>query len=170
MLEAANRVLSNLDRSFDTSKRCKRKAKDEMQSLFKGKRSKTPAKAWKHVFVCLAYCHQTRVPTTDVEKDDLLKAGLGEKEICFNDLEIGAEEFRQVMHEHYPSLQNSGDFEFFKCVPNSRTLEKLSSSCLSSPSMLKRRVGSAKTYIKPIQKDLSMTAVFDLPGGVRPSI
>ena len=71
------------------------------------------------------------------------------------------------MHEHYPSLQHSGGFEFFKCV---RTLEKLSSSCLSSPSVLKRRVGSAKIYIKPIQKDLSMTAIVDLPGGVRPSI
>ena len=34
----------------------------------------------------------------------------------------------------------------------------------------KRRVESAKIYIEPIQKDLSMTAVFYLPGGVRPSI
>ena len=52
--------------------------------------------AWKHKFLCLAYCDQTRIPTTDVEKDDLLQAGLGEKEI-FKDIDIDAEEFRDVI-------------------------------------------------------------------------
>ena len=54
----------------------------------------------------------------------------------------------------------------YRCIPNTRNLEKLSATTLSSPSMLKSRVDNAKTYIKPIQRDLDLTAVFDLPGGV----
>lgn len=47
--------------------------------------------AWKHRFVCLAWKDQGRVPTTDTEKDDLMKAGLGEKTIEFSSLDMSAE-------------------------------------------------------------------------------
>ena len=40
-----------------------------------------------------AYRDQHRIPTTDVEKNDLLQAGLGEKEIIFSDLNLSAEGF-----------------------------------------------------------------------------
>ncbi len=83
-----------------------------------------------------------------MEKDDLFKAGLGEKEICFN-LDMEADSFRQVLFDHYQNLQNGGGFEFFKCHANTRKLEKLSSACLSSPAVLKRRAGSSTTYIRP---------------------
>ena len=91
-----------------------------------GKKSKNQ-NAWKHKFLCLAYCDQTRIPTTDVEKDDLLQAGLGEKEIIFKDIDIDAEEFRD---ENYPALQNGGGFQFYRCIPNTRNLEKLSATTL----------------------------------------
>ena len=45
--------------------------------------------------VCLAYHDQRKIPATDIEKDDLLQAGLGEKEIEIDDLVLGADEFRQ---------------------------------------------------------------------------
>ena len=63
----------------------KRQAKREVKKLFnhtpcaKRKRKDLGSVQWKHKFVCLAYRDQHRIPTTDVEKDDLLQAGLGEK-------------------------------------------------------------------------------------------
>ena len=122
---------------------------------------------WKHRFVCLAYCDQYKIPTTDVEKDDLLQAGLGEKEIEFESLDLDADEFRKVLFNVYPQLETAGGFQFFKCVQNSRRLEPLSTVTLSSPGMLKSRVGNSRTYIRPIQKDLDLSAVFNLPKGVR---
>ena len=80
----------------------------------------------------------------------MLQAGLGEKEIIFKDIDIDAEEFRNVIYENYPALQNGGGFQFYRCIPNTRNLEKLSATTLSSPSMLKSRVNNAKTYIKPM--------------------
>lgn len=129
----------------------KRKAKDEVASLFRKKSNVVPKKcAWKHKFVCLAYHDQHRIPTTDTDKDDLLQAGLGEKDIEFEDLDLNTNEFRDVLYDHFPSLKGGG-FQFFKCAPNSRLLEQLSSTTLSSPSMLKSRVGNARTYIRPLQ-------------------
>ena len=121
---------------------------------------------WKHKFVCLADRNQQRIPTTDTEKDELLMAGLGEKEIAFTDMELTAVEFRDLLYFHYPSLQDGGGFQFFKCMPNSRTLVSLSKTTLSSPAMLKARVGNSRTYIRPIQKNLDLTPTVELPGGV----
>ena len=93
-------------------------------------------------------------------------AGLGEKEIEFFDLELSAAEFRDLLYRHFPTLQEGGGYQFFKCVANSRYLEQLSTTTLSSPAMLKSRVGNARTYIRPIQKNLKLTQVIELPGGV----
>jgi len=116
--------------------------------------------------VCLAWHNQRRLPTTDREKDELIMAGLGEKEIEFFDLNIDAGEFREILYQHYPNLQNGGGYKFYKCTPNTRILECLSPATLSSPDVLKARVGNARTYIVPLQKDLDLTPVVELPGGV----
>ena len=117
--------------------------------------------------MCLAYCDQYKIPTMDVEKDDLLQAGLGEKEVEFVSLDLDADEFRKVLYRAYPQLENAGGFQCFKCVQNSRRLEALSSVTLSSPALLKSRVGNARTYIRPIQNDLDLSIIFNLPKGVR---
>ena len=122
---------------------------------------------WKHRFVCLAYRDQSKIPTTDTEKDDLLKAGLGEQIIEFDDLDMDANAFREVLLEAYPQLKDAGCFVFFKCAANSRALEPLSQVVLSSPRMLKDRVGTARTYIRPVQRDMDLSAVFRLSKGVR---
>ena len=139
--------------------------KDEVSFLFNKKRSK--GSVWKHRFVCLAYRDQVKIPTTDTDKDDLLKAGLGEKLIEFDDLDMDANGFREVILDAYPQLKNAGGFTFFKCAVNSRALEPLSQIVLSSPRMLKDRVGTARTYIRPVQRDMDLSAVFQLPKGVR---
>lgn len=148
----------------------KRKAKEEVSQLFnysKRKKSEATKKIqWKHKFVCLAYREQTRIPTTDVEKDDLLQAGLGEKEVKFYDVDMNAEQFREVLFEHFPRLRHAGGFQLCKCMPNSRKMEVLSKYAHSSPECLKQRVGNARTYIRPLQKDSDISAIFNLPDGV----
>ena len=170
VLAAADRCLSIFSKlNHDPTKsKLKRKAKEEVSSLFakKSKKGQSSKCIWKHKFICLAYHNQSRIPTTDVDKDDLLRAGSGEKEIEFHNLDIDADEFRDLLYQHFLSLKDGGGFEFFECGANSRNLEKLSSTTLSSPAVLKSRVGSTRTYIRPLQTDLDMSAVFDLPDGV----
>ena len=143
----------------------KRNIKDELSSLFRTKKKKSDS-AWKHRFVCLSNVQQTRIPTTDEEKDILLKADLGEKEVLFERLEMDSTEFREVLYEMFPKLREGGGFQFFKCGANSRLLEPLSVTTLSSPKLLKSCVGYSRTYIKPLQKNLSLTPVVSLPEGV----
>lgn len=82
-----------------------------------------------------------------MEKDDLLEAGLGEKVIEFPSLEASAEQFKDLLHSAYPKLQDGGGFELCRCLPNSRMLEPLTAIALSSPAILKERVGNSRTYI-----------------------
>lgn len=139
---ATSKCLLALKRIKTEGTQRKRKAK-EVSSLFKKKSNKGGGSGkcvWKHRFVCLAYCDQYKIPTTDVEKEDLLQAGLGEKEVEFVSLDLDADEFRKVLYRAYPQLENAGGFQFFKCVQNSQRLEPLSSVTLSSPALLKSRV------------------------------
>ena len=53
-----------------------------------------------------------------------------------------------------------------KCKSNGHFFEPLSSLCLTSPRILQDRIGNAQTYILPLQKDLDLTAVVELPIGV----
>ena len=151
VLDAADKAITAIRKARFESKSAsrKRKVKDEVSFLFNKKKAK--GSVWKHRFVCLAYRDQYKIPTTDTDKDDLLKAGLGEKVIEFDDIDIDANDFRQVILEAYPQLKNAGGFTFFKCAPNSRTLEPLSQIVLSSPRLLKEHVGTARTYVRPVQ-------------------
>ena len=102
----------------------------------------------------------------DVEKDDLLEAGLGEKLIEFPSLEASPEQFKDLLYSANPKLQDGGGFELCRGLRNSRMLEPLTTIALSSPAVLKERVGNARTYIRPLQCDLNMDTVFGLPKGV----
>ena len=150
----------------------KRQSKQEVTKLFnyatpaKRKKKVKASTEWKHKFSCLAYRGQIRIPTTDVEKDDLLQAGLGEKEISFHDMNASAEEFRDIICGEFPQLKKAGGFQLCKCKPNSRELEILSTFAHDCPGNLKQRVGNAKTYIRPLQKDMDLSVVFNLPDGV----
>ena len=136
----------------------KKSVVSEMKSLF-GNRGGKRKVAWKHSFVCLALRNQTKVPTSDQEKDELFEAGLWEKEIPFSSLDLDAQGFRDVILEHFPKLRDGGGYQLCKCLPNSRRLEPLSVLVQSSPQMLKQRVGSTRTYIRPLQRDLDLSQV-----------
>jgi len=152
-------------------------ARNELESAFEKKRDndsklastskKAKRAAWKHQFVCLAYCQQKKVPTTKGEREKLFEAELGRKEIEFPTLEMDASAFREVLYEAYPKLREGGGFRLCRCIPNSRELEPLSMHVLSSPHLLKEMVGQARTYIVPLQRDLDLTPSVDIPGEVR---
>ena len=56
--------------------------------------------AWKHRFVC----DQAKIPTTDLEKDELLQAGLGEKLVEFGNIDMDGEQFRDHLYSVFPKL------------------------------------------------------------------
>ena len=144
----------------------RKRLKSELASAFSSYSKKKKTCAWKHRFVCLGLRDQPMIPTTDVEKDDLLTAGLGEKVVEFPCLEASGEELKEVLYSAFPKLEDGGGFQLCRCIPNSRNLEVLSSVALSSPAMLKERVGNSRTYIQPLQRDLDMDVIFGFPEGV----
>ena len=145
----------------------KKNVKKEMGSLFPSKKPKVEkCIVWRHRFNCLAYRDQLRIPTSDADKDELFRAGLGEKEIEFDNLDMSQEEFKESYCQLFRSSGKGGGFQFLKGLPNSRKLETLSMAVHSSPGHLKQRVGNARTYIRPVQRDLDLTATSDIPDGV----
>ena len=168
LMKAADRALNALRgmRSGLSVGKDKRKMKSEMHKLFpQCKKRKTCV--WKHRFVCLAYRDQEKIPTTDGEKDDLLQAGLGEKAVEFSSLDCSAEEFREILYDCFPKLRDGGGYQLCRCLSNSRKLEPLTALVCSSPAVLKDRVGNARTYIRPLQRDLDMDSVYDITSMVR---
>ena len=115
-MKAADRVMNALKgmRRGLKVKGEKRKLKSEIGKLFP-QCKKAKKFAWKHRFVCLAYCDQHKIPTTDVEKDDLLEAGLGEKVVEFPSLDATAEEFREVLYDVFPKLKEGGGYQLCRC-------------------------------------------------------
>ena len=73
-----------------------------MNYLFKKKR--TEGTSWKHQFACLVTRDQDHISTIDVEKDDLFRAGLGEKNAEFDDIDMDANSYRDVILKAYPQL------------------------------------------------------------------
>lgn len=124
------------------------------QFSFPEKKNKS---SYTHRFICLNKCNQKTVPL-DKEKNILLEAGLGEKTITIPDVDIGSEEFRDLLFEEFPKLREGGGFMFAKCRSNSRMLEPLPSLCLTTPRVLRDRVGSVRTFIIPLQKDLDIAS------------
>ena len=89
----------------------------------------------------------------------LLEAGLGEKKVFIPDVDASGEEFRLVLFKAYPKLKDAGGYAFGKCKANSKYIELLSSFCLTSPKVLRSRVGNSRTYIIPLQRNLDLAPV-----------
>ena len=94
----------------------RKRVKHEMSSLFRSKRSKSQKHVWRHKFCCLAYTDQDKSPTFEAEKEELYQAGLGEKEISFEDVDVSQEEFHEIIQSNFPRLRDSGGFRFLKGV------------------------------------------------------
>ena len=111
-LDALKRMKAKRNASSHTERK---RVKQEMSNLFCSRRPRTLKKcAWQHKFYCLAYTDQDKSPTCEALKDELFRAGLGEKEISFEDSNISQEEFHDIILNHYPRLQEGGGFRFLK--------------------------------------------------------
>ena len=88
----------------------------------------------------------------------------------FDNLESSEEEFQEMIFEGFPQLRDGGGYQFLRCIPNSRILEPLSGFVMSSPSVLKQRVVAARTYIRPLQRDLDTTPVRSMSHSVSNTI
>ena len=91
--------------------RNRKKAREEVSSLFnkrfKQESSRKPAKpCWRHKFVCLSSRSQQYLNAKDFDKDDLLRSGLGEKEVEFHSMQLDADEFRELLYEANPTLKH----------------------------------------------------------------
>ncbi len=84
----------------------KRRLKDELLNTFSANK-KLKKYVWKHRFVCLAYFEQQRIPTTDGEKDELIKAGLEEKCSEFSSLNLNGQEINNVLISAFPRLKDA---------------------------------------------------------------
>ena len=113
---------------------------------------------------------QDRIPTTDAEKEELYQAGLWEKEIEFESLDIPQSEFREKLFKCFSRLRDGGSFQLLKGLPNSRSMEVLSMAVHTSPNILKQRVGVSRTYVRPVQRDLDLTPIDDVTEAVSASI
>ncbi len=133
---------------------------NEMGRLFpqfkKGPKNKKRS-TWTHKFVCLAKKDQHTIPTTAWEKDILITAGLGERKVTFDDVDCSADEFKQEIINAFPKLSDAGGYRLYKCMPNTRDLEPLSVTTLTSPRALQGCGGNSRTYIHPLQIDLDLT-------------
>ena len=118
---AANKALNAIDRMRAGRNAIKlsdrKRAKEEMSSLFRTKRPKIQKKcAWHHKFFCLAYTDQEKPPTYEADKEELYRAGLGEKEILFEDVNISQEEFHEFLLDNFPRLRDGGGFRLLKGI------------------------------------------------------
>ena len=161
---ASGQCSTNIGTMRDNIVSIRRRHRGLRESKFK----KLPS--WKHRFVCLAYREQSKLPTSEVERNKLLEANLGEKEIQFENVHSTPNEFREKIYEAFPQLQDAGGYQFLKCAMNSKNLELLSPVVFSSPAILKQRVGVARTYIRPLQRDLDLTPMAEIPDRVFYSI
>ena len=124
-----------------------------------GKAKRAKRSTWEHKFICLSSCGKEE-PPTPFEKAELIRAGLGPKNLSF--FEDGStKEFKQEILSSFPKLRDGGGFELLRTATrNSKIL------CIIphppggyTAEYVKSIVCQAKVYVCPIQKDLSSEPV-----------
>lgn len=117
---------------------------------------------WTHDFCLLSSPTAQKTPT-NVEMDQLRKAGLGKRKIVFPNKD--ADHYGLVKHLEagYPKLKSGGGFELLKGVgggSGARSLESLPLGPNGYSIRYLREtlcIGQAVLYIKPLQVELDMT-------------
>lgn len=166
ILGHTNRFNRALSAAMDTLRKSRESCvKREEGKIFNRKiRKEAPATAtkkkrmssWTRKFCCLAFKDQFMIPTTEREKDQLDKTGLGKKKITISSMDCTAKELHNIIIETFPPLKDIGGFEFLRCKANSRMLEPFSDMAQSTPSVLAERSATCTIYIRPIQQDIDI--------------
>ena len=90
------------------------------------------------------------------KKEELLAAGLGEKRIKVS-IDATAAQLHDTLLVAFENLKEGGGFEIMRCLPNSRTLVSLPIPDHGhTPASLKKEVGQARIYLRPLQSDLNL--------------
>ena len=112
---------------------------------------------WTHTFVCLGRMSDNEVPSTGY-KSQLSSGSLGEKKITFEKKSLCGY-FHEKLLESYPRLKEGGGYELMRTKFRSTSkLEILQPKGNGGHNVLdlKEMVSSAKIYVRPLQKDLSL--------------
>lgn len=112
---------------------------------------------WTRTFVCLGQMSDNGVPSTGY-KSQLSSASLGEKKITFEKKSSGGY-FHEKLLESYLKLKEGGDCELISTKFRSTSkLEILQPRGNGGHNVLdlKEMVSSAKIYVRPLQKELSL--------------
>ncbi|VDI27374.1 Hypothetical predicted protein, partial [Mytilus galloprovincialis] len=131
----------------------------------KSKASGTNSRSWTVTVVCLADKEAKTVPSP-TEREILFKAGLGHRKIRFQTDDTEAIVMEKIVSDEtidnetigFPQLKQCGGFELLICRQNSRELNLV--ECEWNVRNLRCYLGpQAKLYIRPIQKNISVTAI-----------
>ena len=105
---------------------------------------------------CLSSRFAQKVPVSVKEREALVASALGERKVLVPNISCSWEEFKACICKEFPKLSEIGGFEILRCIPNSKTLEKVSTTVSHSPQLLRSVVGNGKVYIRPIQRDIEL--------------
>lgn len=123
----------------------------------RSKKSTTRSRCWTLKAVCLSSRNACQVPCTLAQREALVEAGLGEKRVVILDIDSCSTcDFKAHLIETFQKLDGCGGFDLLRCLPNSKSLEFISTTIAQSPKLLKSVIGNGKVYIRPIQKDLKL--------------
>jgi len=98
-----------------------------------------------------------RVPSTSLRKNELVLAGLGERNVTITDVNCTPKDFQEALLTEFPRLRQGGGFELLRCAASTRQLEIIPFKISNSPRLLKPWIGTARIYIRPIQLNLDVT-------------
>jgi len=106
--------------------------------------------------LCLAYTLDDLVPS-NIAKANLIRAGLGLKEIIFA-LHGNSLDFHEEIMKAFPKLKNGGGYELLQTSDGNSRLLLVIPPLLGgyTASYLKSIMEQSKVYIRPMQQHLSM--------------
>ena len=134
----------------------KRKGTCSTKTPSKGGKKKSRVPTWTHTFVCLAETDQDIVPDPS-DRASLQMAGLGEKKIQF-DGDSDAHGIHEELLSQFPKLRESGGYELMRTQDKGSKLLNVIDVPPSgySATYLKAVAHSARIFIRPLQRDLSL--------------
>ncbi|XP_035987207.1 uncharacterized protein LOC110366477 isoform X4 [Fundulus heteroclitus] len=137
--------------------------------------SHTPRFTYTHTFCALARKDCAVVPTR-AEKERLLRAGLGERRLCFRGDLHSPQQFTEFVYINYPKLRDAGGFEFMRICGNTRSRQLSLLPCpdqgytaqyLKDPVLL---IHQTTLYIRPLQCNVSTEQeIIGRPSEIGPS-
>ena len=144
-------IIGERNKLFNFNRRAKPK-------LHTPKSKKKRLSVWTHDFVCLAST-TARKPPTSLEAGELLRAGLGKKQVSILDGGDSSEVHAEIMNS-FPKLAAGGGYDLLRVGDTGGQRDKL--KLIPPPSegytvcYLKEVLRQAKVYVRPMQQNLPL--------------